>query len=198
MPLLVHIVGIVIILFGLSLFAYEQIKKRDDRNAGFSAWKVNLQGPPTLILVGAGILTFLAPFFIGTPEPVTGAPENTTSTTVFVDTTGSETTAPQDFPLSPYGYDVLPADDACGAEILTWYTDDETVENWLIIVDVYDLEGEYVDSIELDTATESTTYVGPFLCYWDFFWSADVTYQLFVYSYNEVGYSEDALVIEYP
>jgi hypothetical protein len=83
----VQIVGVVIILVGLGLFSFDQLKgsraKSDD--AGVKAWQINVTGPPALILVVVGIALFVF--------PLTSIADRESSTAAVTDDPGSSTTS---------------------------------------------------------------------------------------------------------
>jgi hypothetical protein len=60
--LVVHIVGIAILAFGLALFAADQLLGKGRGEAGGGIWKLQITGPPGLLLALIGVLVFLFPF----------------------------------------------------------------------------------------------------------------------------------------
>lgn len=186
-------VGVAILAVALAFFARSQFKPPADGGAGEAkVWKLNVSGPSYLIVMTLGVAVLLFPFtgFFGPPdEPVEDVTPVTVPDEITLATSG-ETTAVIVLPPAPYDYDVY-FDEGCGTDILVWYTDADVV-GWWVIVDIYDLATEeWVDSIELDR-TE------PWLCAWEFFYSDAVYYYAYVYSYDDVNYSEDGLAIPYP
>lgn len=101
---LVHLLGGVLVVVGLFLFTYDQIKGRAISSdlAGAKAWSVNLSGPPALILVVFGALLFLFPFSpwwpdnLGSVITTTTTVPTTTTTVSSITTTVPPTTTTQD------------------------------------------------------------------------------------------------------
>lgn len=216
--LLIHAVGILVLLVGLILFARSQIKGTADKTSSqASVWKINISGPPALILVMLGLAVFVFPFtpFFGPPDdPIetipSTVPEVPTSTTeapiVTSGTAPDETTTTEYvFPAAPYDYIVEDDQEICGGNSIEWFTDD-IVNGWYIVVEVYNATSDtYLDSFELDSNATDRWYLGlPKLCEWEFFYDFPVSYEdgtyyiLYVYSYDEFNYSEEPLVIAYP
>lgn len=207
--LLIHVVGIVVILVGLGLFVYDQVKARQGQPSQLSAWKINLSGPPALVLIVLGILVFVFPYtsFFGPPSaPVDTLPEIPTETTVTETTLDNGTTLPEEsttttevvFPDPPYDFQIYFDGEECGGDVIEWFQG-EAVVGWYIIADVYSAAtDDYVDSVEIDTNDGARFYEGrSALCHWEFYYADDVYYYIYIYSYNTEQYSEEPLIIEY-
>lgn len=186
----------------------------DPTGSQVQAWKINISGPPALILVFIGLFVFLFPFtpFFGLPpEPVETIPgtvpeQSTTSTEQSVTTVGETTTTVEYIlPPAPYDYEVYDDSEICGGNAIEWYTEVD-VYGWYIIIEVYNATSDtYIDSLEIDTNTEDRWYpFRPKLCEWEFFYDFPVSYSdgtyyvLYIYSYDDLNYSENALVLQYP
>lgn len=194
--ILVHTVGIFVLIAGIILFARSQIRgSADPSTSQAQAWKINISGPPSLILVVIGLGVFLFPFtpWFGPPAesvvevPVTTPIETTTAPS-------SETTEAAPLPVAPTDYEVF-FDNSCEGDVIHWFTD-PTPLGWYIQVDVFGPDDQYLSTFEFDSA--ETFFGGEFLCQWEFFWAEDSYYFLYVYSYDDVNYSADALTIAYP
>lgn len=225
--LLVHILGGVLVVAGLFLFFREEMDGSPNKDAPAQAavWKINLTGPSSLVLVLFGVLVFIFPFsgFFKNPEdpnpPPAAAPPTTVvdssivdSSTTVVDTTTENTTVFEDLPPAPSSWALVPDDGTCGADIIEWHhADDEfdLIHGWWISIGAYSpnddvtLETSYgTDGFyEIDTeAMSSELTYGNFsaLCYFDFVDPESYfNYDLYIYSFNEFGYSIDPLFIEY-
>lgn len=212
--LIVHGVGIFILLVGVALFIRSQFKApADTTTSEIKAVKVTIAGPPSMALVVFGAAVFLFPFtpWFSSPEPQEEIPvtvpeqTTTTTTTAATQTTALSTTTEYVLPLAPYDYIVEYDADTCGGYAIEWFTEGDPA-GWYVAYEVYNATtGDFIDAFELNTGEESRWYPGrPRLCEWEFFYDFPVSYDegtyyhLFVYSYDEENFSEDALFVEYP
>lgn len=208
---LVQIFGVALVSVGLLLFFHQQWGgKTTGEESGIKAWQLNLSGPPALILVVFGTAVFLFPFSPWWPEPddpnppVTTTVEALTTTTEGFKTTSTlftlDTLDTDDFdefvptfglPSTPTGPSIW-YDDQCGGESVEWFQDD-AVWGWYISVETD------TQIWEIDTQVDPLLYGNDsILCYWDFGSDpAPPYYWMWVYAYNEAGYSEEPLFIEY-
>ncbi|MDX1408447.1 MAG: hypothetical protein R3330_09950 [Saprospiraceae bacterium] len=224
---LIQVLGAVLVVAGLILFVYDQVKDKEG-DSTVSVWKLNVSGPPPLVLVVFGTLVFLFPFTpwwsdieeppppstipiaASTTEPVAVTTTVPVTMATFGDTTTTftTTTLADVVPLTPSGYDIY-FDEDCGADVVEWYQDDPVnTAGWVAIVEKYDPVDDFlIETYEIDTLSDLTFFGNwPLLCYWDFidhswnkvsFGGDGYYYYIWVYAYNHVGYSDDALWIEY-
>lgn len=189
-------VGVAILLAGVGLFARSQFTAPADKAVGEAkVWKVNITGPPSLLLAALGAFVLLFPFtpLFGPPEEsVLALPEETpVETTVTVQVGDTSTTAEATaLPPAPFDFEILVDDPSCEGDVISWFQEGEVL-GWYVLIDIYGADDQYVDTIELDAPAG-------WLCQWDFFHAEDAYYYLYVYSYDEVNYSADALIIAYP
>lgn len=214
--LLLHIVGAFVLISGVVLFARSQIKGSADKNLGQAqVWKLNISGPPALILVLLGLLVFMFPFTPwfgppGTPVEVIPTTVPETPTTFGITTTtqvGASTTETTEYvlPPAPYDYEIQDDQEICGGNAIEWFTDGQ-VNGWYIVVEVYNATTDtYLDSFEIDSNADDRWYLGlPKLCEWEFFYDFPVSYEegtyyfLYIYSYDNDNYSESPLIVTYP
>ena len=197
---------------GLFLFATEQIKGRQVGTSTASAWKVNLSGPPALLLVVLGAVVFLFPFspWWTDPEPAAPPAASTTTTelergttTTLEDVTTTTTTIPPLLIPEAAGpdFEVYFSDD-CGGDVIEWnLSPTELEEAWLIDVEVYDgIEQMTIDSFTIDTGTDRELTFGNVagLCYFDFIDEAfGLDYYLEVWPYNSAGLALEPTLIHY-
>ncbi len=223
---LVHLLGGVLVVVGLFLFTYDQIKGRAITSdlAGAKAWSVNLSGPPALILVVFGALLFLFPFSpwwpdrIATPPTTTTIPTTTTSsttttvppttTTVPPTTTTRFTLDPLDpdddlpifefFPPTPYGASIF-YDSECDEDVIEWFQDGSTTIGWQLDIEVYDQFDNYLYEFTLDTASDGLEFGNrSVVCFWDFIdEEIGFTYNFSIWAYNNSQFSQEPLFVEY-
>ena len=148
--LVIQIFGAILVAAGLGLFAYDQIKGSRAKGdyAGLQAFKIQVGGPPALILIVIGVLVFMFPFTPWVPEddppPISTTTTGTlpTTTTVAATTTTRftlETLDPSVFTLltlDPSVFTLVPAvplapaswfsyfDSSCGGDgnVVEWET----------------------------------------------------------------------------
>ena len=79
--LVIQIFGAILVAAGLALFAYDQIKGSRAKGdyAGLQAFKLQVGGPPALILIVIGVIVFMFPFTPWIPED--DPPQISTTTT---------------------------------------------------------------------------------------------------------------------
>ena len=209
--LLVHILGAALAGVGLALFATEQIRGRQVGTSTASAWKVNLSGPPALLLVIFGAAVFLYPFSPWWTNPTPPAPPAVTTTTTLE--AGTTTTTIRivnptvlelpdlepPLPAGP-GFEVYFSEE-CDGDVIEWdLTPTELEEAWLIDVEVYDgIEQMVIDTFTIDTAIDELTFGNVAgLCYWDFIDDAfGLDYYLTVWPYNAAGFADEPTLIHY-
>lgn len=200
--LAVHIVGAIVAAIGLVLFAAEQWtagERGKDGSAGLKAWKVELGGPPALILIVIGLMVFLFPFWSGRDQPVPTT--STTTTTLSTTTTTPSTTTFPTILVDPTSLSFLPEPAEptwwaiefdpvfCESEAIYWEEDSWT-DYW--IVDVAALIGEDVREIEFQIDTFE-----PFICDWEFLIEGYDRYWIWITGWNDVG-PGPFLWLEYP
>lgn len=203
--IILHFVGGLLVLTGIGLFIFTQIKGAKGEST-LGAWKINLSGPPSLVLILIGVFVFVFPFTSFWNDPT--APPPVTTGTTLVD--GGDVVL---LPETPFGFDIY-YDDSCGWDVIEWFQEDADVFGWQIQVEKFDFDGEFIDMSLIDTEVDQLTYGNyPALCYWDFI-DLDVNavvgsetlrqndndgylYYLWVYSYNLDGFSVEPLFIEY-
>jgi hypothetical protein len=212
---LVQILGATLVVTGLFLFFIQQVRGQSTDKSEMQAWKINLSGPPALVLIAFGSAVFLFPFSPWWPPPDDPNPPATTTTEALTTTTasiGSTSTTGGGFtldtafggnleefedipdfslPLTPAGPDIW-YDSQCGGESIEWFQNDDVL-GWYISVETID------NTWEIDTALDPLFYGNDsILCYWDF--GSDPSppyYWIWIYGYNGMGYSEEPLFIEY-
>lgn len=100
--MVIHVLGAILVAAGLGLFAFDQIKGSKSKGdyAGVEAWKIQVGGPPALILIVIGVLVFMFPFTPWSPDDDQPAVVTTTTgTTLPPDTTVVDTTTTTRFTL---------------------------------------------------------------------------------------------------
>lgn len=198
---LAHILGAVLVLVGILVFVFDQITGREDRDSRVEAWKINLTGPPAIVLIVIGVVVFLYPLSPWWPEPDDPNPPVVITTVASVATTaGVATTETTLLPLSPTGFDVY-FDDTCGADVIEWYQDDiENIGAWWISVESYDpATDEVVASFEIDSGTDILAFGNvSALCSIDFLdTELALYYYLWIYPYNADGFAVEPLFVQY-
>jgi hypothetical protein len=207
MDLALHVIGVIIIIVGLILFTFDQVKgsraKSDD--AGVSAWSVKISGPPALVLVVVGIAVLVLPLWLSsgnTVTPVTTVP--TTASTGTTTTSTTTTTVAPPFTLETVFPNVVidPNIIIGGSEIfripgtpLDWFSDwdfqcdgdaiylitaDNFWDGFLVITEVYTFDGQFVDSYSFEVYE-------PTICVWDFWYDVGLVHTLNVYAFSEGG-----------
>lgn len=197
---LLHILGGLVVLVGLALFVIDQIDgKEGGPGSSIAAWKINLSGPPALVLVLIGILVFVFPFspFFNNPEdpnpptptttisatPTTGVPASTTLTIV----------PDIGLPGAPISYEFVDNED-CGNIALVWQQNPEdVVSGWYLSIEAYNPDTDEVfTTYEIDTGLDQLTLGNVSgLCYQDFVSDEFILYYyIWIYAYNDQGYSE--------
>ncbi len=194
--LAVHIVGAIVAAIGLILFAADQWtagQKGKEGTAGLTAWKIELGGPPALILIVIGLAVFLYPYWAGRDQPATTTTTTTTLSTTT--TTASNPTVVVDPtfhtfmfpPPAPTWWEIGWDDSFCGSETIYW--EDTGAEYWIVPVAAI-IDG---DIRALEFEVESGL---PFLCDWEFVQEGYTRYWLWPTPWNEAGPGE-FLWIEY-
>ena len=101
-------------------------------------------------------------------------------------------------PLSPTNSQVI-LDEQCGFDTLVW-DQEGIVDGWWISIEAHNPDDDSVwETYEIDTGFDSLTLGNVSgLCYFDFV-SPDflLYYYLWVYAYNDAGFSEEPLFIEF-
>ena len=201
-----HILGASIAVVGLILFIQYQMKGAKGEASQMQVWKINLSGPAPLVLVVVGVLIAVFPFttFFRNPEdpspPSTLPPEAQVSTTVVQpgETTLTTLVPEIGLPLTPASYEVV-FDAACGEDTIVWEQPDfDLVLGWWISIESYTLDtDELFSSFEIDTGADDLTFDNfNALCELDFVTDTPLLYWIWIYAYNEAGYSEP-LFVEY-
>lgn len=209
----VQVLGGVLVAVGLFLFVKDQMDGKPSESATTSVWKINLSGPPALVLTFLGAVIFLFPFsgFFKNPANPNPPPPTVVSTTLPQGETtttvaGTTTTLVAELPPTPTGWDLYVSSPDCGGEDqIVWYQDDYSILwGWWISIATFnphDETGEPFTVFEIDTGQQADSLTlgnHSALCYSDFvdpeFY---LDYQLWVHSYNENGYSEEPLFMEY-
>jgi len=218
---LVHLLGGVLVVVGLFLFTYDQIKGRAITSdlAGAKAWSVNLSGPPALILVVFGALLFLFPFSPWWPDAVTVPPTTTTVPTTVTSLTTTTTVPPtttttrftldpidpdddlpifEPFPPTPHGASIF-YDGECDEDVIEWFQDGTTTIGWQLDIVVHDQIDNYLYEFVLDTATDGLEFGNrSVVCFWDFIdEQIGYTYYFAIWAYSNTQFSRDPLFVEY-
>lgn len=204
---LIHILGSLLVAVGLVLFVFTQIKGRADEDATVAVWKINMSGPPALVLVLVGTLIFVFPFttFFENPEDP-NPPGATPTTTVTEDTslnnpdltTTTSLIPVVGLPLTPDSFEVV-FDDACQEDTIFWNQPEiENVAGWWLSFESYNVDtGEVFSAFELDTGADPLFFGNSSaICETDFSQEFALDYSIWIYSYNDAGFSEP-LFIEY-
>lgn len=162
--LIVHALGAVVVATGLVLFTLDQRTTTGTHDAAaLKAWKIELGGPSSLILILIGSVIFMYPFTPWAPDdrpPVTTTTSSTT-TTMLPSVSLIEPTVIEAIPGAPtdwYWIDYEP--EWCGTEAYAWTPADDYANWWIIPIEAYDHDGNLIASWE----TESTV---PLLCQWE-------------------------------
>jgi len=181
-----QVFGSLLSLAGLFLFVREQIRERAGEHSTMQAWKINLSGPPSLILIVIGVIMFVFPFTPWWNDNTTPKATSTTTTTLF----------PLIQPTVPHLVGTY-YDEELGCDVVEW-SDDFTANGWEIDVQVYKPQnGSLLYEFTFDTYDSLFGSV-PYLCAWDFLdEKVGYMYQLWVWAYNDVGYADEPLFIEY-
>jgi len=203
--ILLHILGALIVLVGLALFVFTQVKGKSDEESTVAVWKINLSGPPALVLILVGVLIFVFPFTTFFEDPNDpNPPEANTTTTADTslnnpDLTTTTTLVPVvGLPLTPSSFEVA-FDETCGEDTLFWDQPEiENVAGWWISFEAHTIDTDEVFStFEFDTAVDTLTFGNSSaLCEFDFTNDQALTYWIWIYAYNDAGFSEP-LFIEY-
>jgi len=193
----------VIVVVGLALFILNQVRgSKAQEESHVEVWKLNLSGPPALVLVLVGVIIFAFPYTSlfrnpTDPSPPSTLPEQATTTTAL----GSPTTIVPEIglPQTPINSTVA-FDETCGEDVLSWEQPDiDSVAGWWISFEAYDLEtDELFASFEIDTGFDDLTFGNnSVICELDFASDLALLYWIWIYPYNEVGFAEEPLFVEY-
>ena len=208
--LIVHLLGAALAAGGFALFATEQIRGRQVGTSTASAWKVNLSGPPALLLIVFGSAVFLFPFSPWWTDP-SPAPPPAASTTTTLER-GTTTTLEDGVELIPPISVSIPDgagpdfevyfSEECDGDVIEWNISPTGLEEaWLIDVEVFDrIEQRTVSAFTIDTGTDLELTFGNVsgLCYFDFIDEAfGLDYFLEVWPYNSTGLALEPTLIHY-
>lgn len=203
-----HVLGGLIVVVGLALFVLNQVKPHQDHEdeSTVNVWKINLSGPPALVLILVGVLVFVFPFTTFYKSPTD--PNPPVATTVQVNTTlnnpatsfvTTTTLIPEiGLPLAPDSYEIV-FDEDCGADAIVWNQPDiENVRSWWLSFESYTAgTDEVFSTFEIDTEVDPLTFGNvSAICSLDFLSDEPLDYYIWVYAYNDAGFSEP-LFIEY-
>lgn len=178
----VHIVGAVVATIGLILFAADQWtagQRGKDGSAGLKAWKVELGGPPALILIVIGLAVFLFPYWTGRDQ--------TPATTITTTTTSTTTTTTILPPPVPEWWDVEFDDEYCADWLIYW--DNTAADYWIVTVSALDELEEPIDGWVWET-------FDPFFCEWELDFEGVTHFWIWIQAANDTGIS-DFLWIDY-
>lgn len=203
--LTLHLLGGLIIAVGVILFAWTLVKgKSNDDESHVEVWKINLSGPPALVLVLIGVLMIVFPYTAWyTPDDPNPPPE-TVPTTVAANTTLLNpattlgATLPALIPLAPTEA-FVEFDDQCAEDALIWVQPDvENVTGWWLSFESYDVNtGEVWSTLEIDTGSDPLVFGNvSAICETDFVEDVALNWSIWIYAYNDAGFSEP-LYVEY-
>ena len=182
--MIVHVVGGLIVLVGLGLFVLDQrAPAAHEDAASLKAWKIELGGPASLVLIVVGLAVFLFPY---SPWYPTSPPTTTTSTTT------TTTTLPEvsiiepeiievvDIPGTPEGWYWEDWNVDCQDAAVHWIAADDYTEFWYIPVSALDPDGIIVNDFFLESDV-------PYLCRWEWEWGGMTTYWFWPRGINWLG-----------
>jgi len=227
--LAMQIIGGFLLLVGVVLFVASQWTggEHSTDDAGPNAWKIEVKGPPGLILIVIGLLTFAfphTPLWPGEEEPV-ALPTTTVSTTTTTVVAATTTTlgvreidpnyyVPNfpDFQFIPDGFEYIYPSAPYDAYIdyggcldvpaIFWTPGDgnDLYVEWWVVIDIY-YQGQFQDTVEWDSTYGEWDFGWnefgiPIsgLCLWSYIDDPLAEYLIWIYAYNENGFSDPAYI----